>query len=484
MAKGCSLTVCLIVKNEEHCLGDCLDSVRDWADQIVVVDTGSSDNTVEVAKKYDAQIEYFQWENDFAKARNYSLQFAVSDWILVLDADERLAENSESLPDLVAKNYEGYYLTIKSPLGSGEIEAEDHVVRLFRNGRGYKFAGAIHEQIAGSIKVRKGQAALAFSAIIVRHRGYEVGEILRKQKMVRNSQIIKSQLAVQQDDTFMLYSFGTELIQQEQYGEACDVLMKALKHMTGGEGYFREVILLALMASIKNSAYVENEGLFVKALAMMPLDSDILFLSGLRQALLGNCSSAGEMFAKGGINTVLAPPQLLNAIVGELFYRQRIWQAALHHFKLSLEAGPSLYSAVRMIEVLRQGEAGAVKALADGLGGESVKLVHEAVQKGDYYAAAVICLAATDKDFGEKFNQWKDLYQSIIKQAGSMPAIIKDYLSILWQQMEICKVALATDKECQVAQSYLKKAVDRSLGVWLSLWPEHVVPINIWECCL
>nr|WP_211289505.1 hypothetical protein [Sporomusa silvacetica] len=74
--------------------------------------------------------------------------------------------------------------------------------------------------------------------------------------------------------------------------------MKALNHMIGGEGYFRKVILLALMASLKNSAYVENEGLFVKALAIMPADSDILFLAGLRQAALGNCSLAGEMFAK------------------------------------------------------------------------------------------------------------------------------------------------------------------------------------------
>ncbi|SMD16891.1 glycosyltransferase family 2 protein [Sporomusa malonica] len=484
MAKGWSLTVCLIVKNEEHCLGDCLDSIRAWADQIVVVDTGSTDNTVQVARQYDAQIEYFQWENDFAKARNYCLQFAVSDWILVLDADERLAGNSETLPDLVAKDYEGYYLTIVSPLGAGKIEAEDHVVRLFRNGRGYKFSGAIHEQIAGSIKELEGQDAIGFSGIIVRHRGYEPEEILCKQKIVRNSQIIKSQLAERQDDTFMLYSLGTELIQQEQYGEACNVLMKALKHMTGGEGYFREVILLALMASLKNSAYVEDEGLFVKALATMPADSDILFLAGLRQAALGNFSLAGEMLAQGGINTVLVPPQLINAIVGELFYRQKSWQAALQKFKLSLEAGPSLYSAVRMIEVLRKGEAGAVKALAYAVGEDAVKLAHEAVLIGDYYAAAVICLAAAERDVGESFNQWKDLYQSIIKQAGSMPAIIKDYLGILCQQMEICKVALATDKECLVVQSYLEKAVNRSLGVWLTLWPEHVVPINIWECCL
>ena len=484
MEKGWSLTVCLIVKNEGHCLGECLNSIKDWAEQIVVVDTGSTDNTVEVAKQYDAQIEYFPWKDDFAAARNYSLQFAEGDWILVLDADECIEGDLAILSDLVAKDYDGYYLTVKSPLGTEKIEVEDHVVRLFRNGRGYKFSGAIHEQIAGSIQERTGQETLAFSGIIIKHRGYEPEEMERKQKIVRNTRIIQSRLTQRQDDTFMLYSLSIELFQQEKYGEVYEVLMKALRYMTGGEGYFREVILLVLIASLKNGAYVETEDLFVKSLAMMPADSDILFLAGLRQALLGNYSLAGELFAKGGINTVLVPPQLLHAIIGELFFRQGSWQEAVIHFKQSLEAAPSLYSAVRLIEVIKQGETGVDKKLADAMGENFARLAHEAFQKEEYYAAAAICLVTMDKDVGQNFDQCKSLYQSVIKQANGMPAIIKGYLEFLYKQMEICNAVLVNDKKCQIAQNYRAKAANRSLRVWLTLWPEHVVEKSIWEYCL
>ena len=485
MEKGWSLTVCLIVKNEGHCLGDCLNSIKEWAEQIVVVDTGSTDNTVEVARQYGVQIEYFEWQDDFAAARNYGLQFAVGDWVLVLDADERIEEgNLERLPDLVAKDYEGYWFTVKSSVGTGEIEVNDYVVRLFRNGRGYKFSGAIHEQIAGSIQERTGQETLAFSGIIIKHRGYEPEEMERKQKIVRNTRIIQSRLTQRQDDTFMLYSLSIELFQQEKYGEVYEVLMKALRYMMGGEWYFREVILLVLMASLKNSAYGEKEDLFVKALEMMPADSDILFLAGLRQALLGNYSLAGKLFAKDGINTVLVPPQLLYAIVGELLFRQGIWQEAVIHFKQSLEEAPSLYIVVRMIEVIKQGEAGADRALVDAMGEDFVRLAHEVVQKEDYYATAVICLVTMDKDVGKNFDQCKGLYQSAIKQANGMPTIIKGYLEFLYKQMEICKVVLVKDKKCQIAQNYLAKAVNRSIRVWLTLWPEHVVEKSIWEYCL
>lgn len=480
MEKTWSLTVCLIVKNEEHCLGDCLGSIKAWADQIVVVDTGSTDNTVQVARQYNAQIEFFPWKNDFAQARNYSLQFAASDWILVLDADECIEGDLKTLSDLLSKEYEGYYLTVKSLLGAEEIEAEDHVVRLFRNRQGYKFCGAIHEQIAGSIKESRGQDAIGFSGIVIRHRGYMPDEISRKKKMERNSKIIRSQLTEQQADTFMLYSLGTELIQQEQYGEACEVLEKALRYMTGGEGYFREVILLALMVCIKNRAYAEREELFAKALAMMPADNDILFLAGLQQAFLENYHFAGELFVRGGIQTVLAPPHLIFAITGELFFRQGSWPKAANYFKKSLAASPFLYSAVRLIEMIRTGD---VHDLTEVINGDAVRLVQEAVEQKDAYMAAVLCLAAMKKNTG-KYGDLKGVYQSIIRQTGSLPAILKAYLTILCQQIDICIEILEIDKKSQIAQHYLAGAVNRSLSVWLRLWPEHIAPKNIWECCL
>jgi glycosyltransferase involved in cell wall biosynthesis len=88
--KASRISLCMIVKNEEHCLRRCLDSVRDYVDEMIIVDTGSTDHTVEIAKSYHAQIYHHPWENDFSKHRNQSLSYATGDWILQLDADEEL----------------------------------------------------------------------------------------------------------------------------------------------------------------------------------------------------------------------------------------------------------------------------------------------------------------------------------------------------------------------------------------------------------
>ena len=85
------LSVCMIVKNEERFLGQCLASVKDIADELIVIDTGSTDRTVEIAREHGAQVGYFEWCNDFAAARNASIAPATGDWILFLDADEELS---------------------------------------------------------------------------------------------------------------------------------------------------------------------------------------------------------------------------------------------------------------------------------------------------------------------------------------------------------------------------------------------------------
>ena len=85
------LSVCMIVKNEERFLGQCLASVKDIADELIVIDTGSTDRTVEIAREHGAQVGHFEWCNDFAAARNASIAAATGDWILFLDADEELS---------------------------------------------------------------------------------------------------------------------------------------------------------------------------------------------------------------------------------------------------------------------------------------------------------------------------------------------------------------------------------------------------------
>src|SRR5471030_2615411 len=84
------VSLCMIVKDEEEYLPRCLYSINDIVDEIIIVDTGSSDKTVEIAKSYGAKVYYFKWNSNFSEARNESLKYATKDWILILDADDEL----------------------------------------------------------------------------------------------------------------------------------------------------------------------------------------------------------------------------------------------------------------------------------------------------------------------------------------------------------------------------------------------------------
>ena len=82
------ISLCMIVKNEEEYLPRCLENIKDIVDEIIIVDTGSTDKTVEIAKSYGAKVYYFKWNNNFSEARNVSLKYATKDWILILNVDD------------------------------------------------------------------------------------------------------------------------------------------------------------------------------------------------------------------------------------------------------------------------------------------------------------------------------------------------------------------------------------------------------------
>ncbi len=92
---GHDISLCMIVKNEEENLGRCLKSVQDLVDEIIVVDTGSTDKTVEIAKEYGAKVHYFKWCNDFSAARNESLKYASKNWILIMDGDDEFCSEDK-----------------------------------------------------------------------------------------------------------------------------------------------------------------------------------------------------------------------------------------------------------------------------------------------------------------------------------------------------------------------------------------------------
>lgn len=159
------LSLCMIVKNEERWLDACLRSVEGLADEIVIVDTGSTDRTLDIAKSHGARVFHETWADDFSKARNASLEKATGDWILVLDADEVIERRDHGkirslIEDSQASSYfliqttyadEGSTLGwIPNQLGVPESEGypgymESPLVRLFRNIPEIRFHGVMHE---------------------------------------------------------------------------------------------------------------------------------------------------------------------------------------------------------------------------------------------------------------------------------------------------------------------------------------------------
>jgi len=102
-----SISACMIVRNEEKLLPGCLESIRDWVDEIIVVDTGSSDATLDIARQYGARVFQQPWEGDFSKHRNYSVEQASGDWLLIIDADERFV--LEDVPQIIDRMIEGQF---------------------------------------------------------------------------------------------------------------------------------------------------------------------------------------------------------------------------------------------------------------------------------------------------------------------------------------------------------------------------------------
>ncbi|MCS7301430.1 MAG: glycosyltransferase, partial [Fimbriimonadales bacterium] len=157
---GVKITLSMIARNEAQYLEACLQSVQGVVDEIVLVDTGSDDATPQIAERYGAKVIRTEWRHDFAAARNIALQHATGDWILVLDADERLTpESKQAILNAVRHpQFAGYYLEILNEIRNGDYFVH-RIVRMFRRLPELRWEGVIHEQITPSIVERKGRIA-------------------------------------------------------------------------------------------------------------------------------------------------------------------------------------------------------------------------------------------------------------------------------------------------------------------------------------
>ncbi len=184
------LSLCMIVKNEEHYLRSCLDSVKDVADEIVLVDTGSADDTIKIAEEYGAKIYNFEWANDFSAARNFALGKTTGNWVLCLDADEQLSDKSKGeLKKIIdGNNAAGYYCTVKNFVQEENSNTSVRDVRLFANSQHIKFSGRVYEQIVPSLTGN--DYKILSSQIIINNYGDDSNSEDRKTKAERNLSLL------------------------------------------------------------------------------------------------------------------------------------------------------------------------------------------------------------------------------------------------------------------------------------------------------
>jgi tetratricopeptide (TPR) repeat protein len=228
------LSACLIVRDEEPRLAAALDSLAGVADEICVLDTGSVDGTVALARARAHKVETRTWREDFAAARNACLELASGDWVLALDADERVATPAAKaraeLERFAARSPHCVGRVLVENLEGGRTCGRVRVSRLLPHDGSHRFAGRVHEQI-----VREGprgieQPRRADVAVTLRHIGYELDAQGRRAKLERNATLLERQLADSPEDGYLWFQLGRTQAQSGAPERALQSLERALAH--------------------------------------------------------------------------------------------------------------------------------------------------------------------------------------------------------------------------------------------------------------
>ncbi len=226
------ISLCAIVKDEESTLSKCLSSANKFVNEIVILDTGSTDKTVNIAQGYGAKVHHFEWCDDFSAARNEALKYVTGDWILVLDADETLAP--EIIPQLREAIQREEYLLIN--LVRDEIGAAQSpysmVSRLFRNHPDIKFSRPYHALVDDSVSEilqKEPHWQIGYiQGIAILHSGYQQSQINRKNKLVKAQAAMEEFLAKNPDDAYVCSKLGALYMDLGKIPQSIQLLSKGV----------------------------------------------------------------------------------------------------------------------------------------------------------------------------------------------------------------------------------------------------------------
>jgi tetratricopeptide (TPR) repeat protein len=242
----------MIVRDEENNLPACLESVRWLFDEIVVVDTGNTDRTPEIARTFGARVFDFVWVDDFAAARNAALARATGDYAFSLDADDVVEPDQRKKLETILKRLrkgEAAAYVVRcacdpGPDGSGGDTVVDHI-RLFPLREGVRWTYRVHEQILPAL--RRANIPVQWTDFTVRHTGY-VDQALRSKKLDRDTRILKQELEARPDDPFTLFNLGAIAGARKDWNGALAFLKRSLAGSAPSDSIVRKLYALIARA--------------------------------------------------------------------------------------------------------------------------------------------------------------------------------------------------------------------------------------------
>lgn len=283
------LDLVMIVRDEARCLARCLASARPFVDRCIVVDTGSTDATVEIARAAGAQVHAFPWVDDFAAARNHALALSQAPWRLVLDADEWIAEGGESLQAVRASDPGWIGLVrvdsrIEQPGGEGC--APSWLPRLLP--AGVRYEGRIHEQPVGPLPRRRLE-------LVVAHDGYLPAQ--QAAKHGRNEALLRQALAEAPDDAYLHYQLGKDLEIRQQFAAAWPHYERAWAADERAAAWRHDLVLRTLFTLKKLGRFEQAVQRAESEMAHWPASPDFFFTLGdlLLDWAVAEPARAGEL---------------------------------------------------------------------------------------------------------------------------------------------------------------------------------------------
>ncbi|WP_339735842.1 glycosyltransferase [uncultured Gimesia sp.] len=281
-----TLSLCMIVRDNEDTIGPCLESIRPWVDEIIIVDTGSKDRTPDICREYGARMLVFPWCDDFSAARNESVKHAQGKWIFWMDSDDTITEEcGRKLKELAAQDHPdhllGFIMQVHCPGPEDDVSmtAVDHV-KLFRNLPDLQFEHRIHEQIIPAIRRRGGE--VTWADIYVVHSGSDHSAEGRKRKLERDYRLLELDNAERPNHPFVLFNLGMTYADDKNYPNAIKYLKQCLEVSHPSESQVRKAYAILVNALSQNEQHQDAWNYCCQGLTHFPGDKELLF----RQAML------------------------------------------------------------------------------------------------------------------------------------------------------------------------------------------------------